>query len=272
MNITFIGGGNMAGAIIGGLVAKKFTPESLRVVDVDARARGRIERKYSGVRCYDEARKAIRAGDVVVLAVKPQHMREAVSRLGITGNTHLIISISAGITLASLSRRLGGYTRLIRAMPNTPALIGEGITGLYAFPSHVSEADKSHAEAILGAVGTVVWISDADKMDAVTAVSGSGPAYVFYFMEALEQAAQELGLSQENARKLALHTFVGTAKLADSSTDPVNVLRERVTSKGGTTEAALKSMARDHVKEAIIRAIKAANERGRELGEELGKD
>ena len=272
MNITFIGGGNMANAIIGGLLANKFAAAALRVVDVDAEARNRIEHKYPGVRCYDEAHRAIRAADVIVLAVKPHQMREAVSGLGIAKNTNLIISIAAGITLVTLSRWLGGYTRLVRAMPNTPALIGAGITGLYAVPSHISEADRSHAEAILSAVGTTVWISDADKMDAVTAVSGSGPAYVFYFMEALEQAAKELGLSQETARKLALHTFTGAAKLADSSPDPVSVLRERVTSKGGTTEAALRSMAEDHVKEAIIRAIKAANKRGRELGAELGKD
>ena len=273
MNITFIGGGNMASAIIGGLLAKRFAAEALRVVDVDAQARSRVEHKYPGVRCYGEARKAIRDGDVIVLAVKPQQMREAVSRLGVTGNNaSLIISIAAGITLASLGRWLGGYSRLVRAMPNTPALIGEGVTGLYAVPSHISDADRLHAEAILGAVGATVWISDADKMDAVTAVSGSGPAYVFYFMEALEQAAQELGLAQETARKLALHTFTGAAKLAGSSADPVAVLRERVTSKGGTTEAALRSMAGDRVKEAIIRAIKAAHERGRELGAELGED
>ena len=272
MNITFIGGGNMAGAIIGGLLARTFTPASLRVVDIDAQARGRIEQKYPGVLCYDDARKALRENDVIVLAVKPQHMRAVVARLGIGANTHLVISIAAGITLASLARWLGGYSRLVRAMPNTPALIGAGITGLYAEPAHISASDKSHTEAILGAVGATVWISAADKMDAVTAVSGSGPAYVFYFMEALEQAAQDLGLPPQTARNLALRTFAGATKLAESSSDPLSVLRERVTSKGGTTEAALKSMAADHVKAAIIRAIKAADERGRELGAELGKD
>lgn len=269
MNITFIGGGNMASAIIGGLLAKKFAVEALRVVDIDPQARNRIESKYPGVRCYD-AYKSI-PEDVIVLAVKPQQIREAVSHLGIAPNANLIISIAAGITLVNLSQRLGGYTRLIRAMPNTPALIGEGITGLYAM-AHVNEADKSQAATILGAVGATVWISDADKMDAVTAVSGSGPAYVFLFMEAIEQAATELNLPKDVARKLALQTFVGAARLAAESSDPLPVLRERVTSKGGTTEAALASMTKDQVKEAIIKAVKAANERSRKLGEELGKD
>ena len=272
MNITFIGGGNMASAIIGGLRARQFTADALRVVDVDSQARSRIEQKYPGVCCFGSVREAIRAGDIFVLAVKPQHLRAAVADLGIAVNSHLIVSIAAGITLASLSRWLGGYRRLIRAMPNTPALIGAGVAGLYADPSHVSAEDRKNAKAILGAVGATLWIDEADKMDAVTAVSGSGPAYVFYFIEALEQAGQELGLAPETARRLALQTFTGASRLADSSTEPVAILRERVTSKGGTTEAALKSMAGDGVRDAIVRAIKAANARGRELGIELGKD
>ncbi len=272
MNITFIGGGNMASAIIGGLRARQFDADALRAADVDPEARNRIEQKYPGVLCFSSASEAIRGGDVIVLAVKPQQLREAVAGLGIVGNAHLIVSIAAGITLESLGRWLGGYTRLIRAMPNTPALIGAGMSGLYADPSHVSAADRSHAEAILGAVGETLWIDAADKMDAVTAVSGSGPAYVFYFIEALEQAAQELGLAPDAARRLALQTFTGASRLAAGSADPVAMLRERVTSKGGTTEAALQCMAADQVKDSIVRAIKAANARGRELGAELGRD
>ena len=276
-NITFIGGGNMASAIIGGLLrAKKTTPESIHVVDVFADARKNIESKYPGVRCYATAGEAIRSGDVIVLAVKPQQMRVAVLALGIETNANLIVSIAAGITVAALGRWRSGYTRLVRAMPNTPALIGEGVTALYSIPGHISAKDRNDAEAIMGAVGQTVWVGDAqeseDLMNAVTAVSGSGPAYVFLFMEAIEQAAVELKLSPEIARKLVMQTFLGAARLAAESNDPVAVLRERVTSKGGTTEAALKSMAKDQVKTAIIRAVRAANERGRELGEELGKD
>ena len=272
MNITFIGGGNMAQAITGGLLAKKFAPATLRIVDVDAAARDRVAKKYPGVRSFAAARDALRDGDVIVLAVKPQQMREAVSKLGVSDNSHLIVSIAAGVTLASLSRRLGGYKRLVRAMPNTPALVGAGMTGLHAMSAQVTQDDRRCAETIMGAVGRLVWIEHEGLMDAVTAVSGSGPAYVFLFMEALEEAARELKLPAEAARALALQTFVGAASLAAGGTEPVATLRERVTSKGGTTEAALKSMAKDKVKEAIIRAVKAANERGRELGEELDKD
>ncbi len=260
----------MASALIGGLLRGSCSPGDLRVVEINPQARSTLEKKY-GVSCYDDAVKAARDGDIVIFAVKPQQMREAAQRSGLAKDRNLVISIAAGITLTSLSRWLGGHARLVRAMPNTPALIGEGITGLYAIP-HMAETDRKNAESILGAVGATVWISDAEKMDAVTAISGSGPAYVFYFIEALEQAAAELGLSQETARKLALHTFSGAAKLALTSADPASVLRERVTSKGGTTEAAFNSMSSDRVKEAIVRAILAANKRSQELGDELGKD
>ncbi len=174
--------------------------------------------------------------------------------------------------LANLSKWLKGHTRLVRAMPNTPAMIGEGVTGLYPFSKAVNREDREQTETILGAVGATVWLTDESQMDAVTAISGSGPAYVFYFIEAVEDAARELGLPVQIAHQLVLNTFTGAAKLASSSPDPVAVLRERVTSKGGTTERALASMAKDEVKEAVIRAIHAANERGKELGEELGKE
>lgn len=271
MNITFIGGGNMAEALIGGLLGKGFKTPELRVVEINAEQRHKLGAKY-GVSCHATAAEALRPGDIIVLAVKPQQMRAAVSALALVKNANLVISIAAGITLDALSKWLHGHLRLIRAMPNTPALIGEGITGLYAMPQQVTPEDIRDAETILGAVGATVWIADAGLMDAVTAVSGSGPAYVFLFMEALEQAGRELGLSADTARKLALQTFTGAAKLAASSPEPLSVLRERVTSKGGTTEAALNSMARDEVKNAIIRAIRAAEARGRELGQELGRD
>ena len=270
MNVVFIGGGNMADALIGGLLKSGIEASQVRAVEVDGAARRRLSDKYR-IECAAEARGTIRAGEVVVFAVKPQQMKEAARFAGVKDNANLVISIAAGITLASLSRWLGGTTRIVRAMPNTPALIGEGITGLYAAPGF-AESDMRLAETILGAVGATVRVDDEDKINAVTAVSGSGPAYVFYFIEACEEAARELGLPEETARRLALHTFTGAAKLAASSPDPAAILRARVTSKGGTTEAALASMASDEVKEAIMRAIHAANERGRELGKKMDED
>jgi pyrroline-5-carboxylate reductase len=269
MRITFIGGGNMADALVGGLLRKGFAVADVRVVEISAEARRRLADKY-GVACFERAQAAIREGDVIVLAVKPQQLRDTVGSLGVSVNAHLMISIAAGVRLTSIARWCGGHTRLVRAMPNTPALIGEGVTGLY--PMDVTSQDRKDAETILGTVGSSVWIEHESQMDAVTAVSGSGPAYVFYFIEALEEAARELGLPMQVARRLALDTFTGAAKLAAGSADPVTALRDRVTSKGGTTERALASMAKDRVKDAIVRAIRAANERGRELGDELGKE
>ena len=271
MRLTFIGGGNMADALIGGLLRKGFVADDVRVVEILPEARRRLSDKH-GVACFDHARAAIRDGDVVVLAVKPQHLRDAVKSLGVAPNSHLLVSIAAGMRLATISRWCGGSTRLVRAMPNTPALIGEGVTGLHPMSDAVTPQDRRDAETLLGAVGTTVWIERESQMDAVTAVSGSGPAYVFYFIEAVEEAARELGLPVAVAHRLALGTFTGAARLAASSPDPASVLRARVTSKGGTTERALASMSKDRVKEAIVRAIRAADERGRELGDELGKD
>jgi pyrroline-5-carboxylate reductase len=263
----------MAQAIIGGLLrAKKAVPASLRVVEIDSGVRERVLNEYPGVQCHAKVHGAIGNGDIILLAVKPQQMKAAVKNLGIEANAHLVISIAAGITLTALGRWLSGQTRSIRAMPNTPALIGAGITALYSIPHHVSDADIKNAETIMSAIGKTVIVGNEDEMNAVTAISGSGPAYVFLFMEAIEQAAAELRLPKDIARELVLQTFIGSTKLAAESPDRLEVLRERVTSKGGTTEAALKSMAADHVKEAIIRAVKSANARSRELGDELGKD
>jgi pyrroline-5-carboxylate reductase len=276
MNITLIGGGNMASAIIGGLLAaRKATPSSLQVVDTDPQACGRIERAYPGVRCFAQSYGNIPDQAVIVLAVKPQHMKNAVQNLPVDPNSNLIISIAAGITLTMLARWRSGHSRMVRAMPNTPALVGAGVTALYALPG-LDQQDRAQAERILGAVGQTVWVGGAgeseDIMNAVTAVSGSGPAYVFLFMEAIEQAALELHLPRDLARKLVIQTFLGAASLATQSSDSLAVLRERVTSKGGTTEAALKSMTADHVKEAVIRAVNAANDRGREMGTEQALD
>ena len=270
MKITFIGGGNMANAIIGGLVRDGFDAAAVAVVEPLDAARAQLAQK-SGVRAVAAIDQLNVLGDVVVLAVKPQQMREAIRPLAGRLGEATVLSIAAGLRAADLARWLGGHARIVRCMPNTPALIGAGITAACA-PAAVDAAGRAAVERILRAIGSVVWVDDEGLLDAVTAVSGSGPAYVFYFMEALRDAGRALGLSAETAAQLTLETVLGAAKLASGSSEDVGVLRERVTSKGGTTEAALKSMAADGVKEAIARAVKAANDRGQVLGAELGKD
>ena len=269
MNVLFIGGGNMADALIGGLLKNGFAPAQLRAVEVDGAARRRLFEKYH-VECLAEARGAVRPGDVVVFAVKPQQMQEAARFSGLKPNANLVVSIAAGVTLASLAGWLGGHARLVRAMPNTPALIGAGVSGLYAMAG-VSEAEKRQAEAVLGAVGATVWIEDEALMDAVTAVSGSGPAYVFWFIEQLAAAGENLGLSKEISQKLAIETVLGSAKLAAQSGEAPSALRERVTSKGGTTEAALKAFEEHKLAERFLRAVEAARDRGAQLGGQLAK-
>jgi pyrroline-5-carboxylate reductase len=270
MNVVFIGGGNMADALIGGLLKNGFSASQLRAVDVNGDARRRLADKHR-VECFDAPQKACRPGDVIVLAVKPQQMKEAARFSSVKPNANLVISIAAGVTLTSLARWLGGHGKLVRAMPNTPALIGAGVTGLYALAG-VSEAEKKQAETILGAVSTTVWIPEESLMDAVTAVSGSGPAYVFWFIEQLVRAGESLGLPPETARTLALETVLGSAKLAAQSGDSPAALRERVTSKGGTTEAALKAFEEQKLAERFLRAVEAARDRGAELGALLEKE
>ena len=270
MNVVFIGGGNMADALIGGLLASGFSANQLRAVDVSGDARRRLADKHR-IACFDTPQKAYRPGDAIVLAVKPQQMQEAARFSGLKANANLVVSIGAGITLGSLARWLGGHARLVRAMPNAPALIGAGVTGLYALPG-VSEAEKKQAETILGAVGRTVWIQDESLMDAVTAVSGSGPAYVFWFIEQLANAGEALGLPLEISKKLAIETVLGSAKLAAQSAESPAALRERVTSKGGTTEAALAVFDEERLAERFMRAIAAARDRGAELGRNPGKD
>lgn len=270
MNITLIGGGNMATALIGGLVEKGFAPKDIQVVEIQPEARERLTNRF-GVSCFSDVAQAAPYGDLIVLAVKPQQMRAVAGALAPHLRHELVLSIAAGIRLVDLGRWLGGYARLARCMPNTPALIGLGVTGLYARPE-VDSAQRSQAERVLAAVGDVIWVVDEPALDPVTAVSGSGPAYVFFFIEALERAAIELGLDVAAARKLAIGTFKGAAELAARSSEPPAVLRERVTSKGGTTERALASMRAERLDETIARAVRAANERAHELGEELGRD
>jgi len=268
MKIVFLGGGNMANALIGGMVKQGFAATDIDVIDLGAEARARLTDSY-GVTCHASADSVPAAPDILVLAVKPQQMKEAVAPLvSKLGNT-LVISIAAGLDMAALSRWLGGHRQIVRCMPNTPALIGAGITGLCALPE-VSADQRAAADRVLKAVGTTVWIADEAQIDGVTAISGSGPAYVFLFIEALQQAAADLGFTPEQGRQLAIETVQGAAALAAQSTEPASTLRERVTSKGGTTEAALKVMAERGVKEGIVAGCKAAEARGQELGKMLG--
>jgi pyrroline-5-carboxylate reductase len=270
LKISFIGGGNMATALIGGLVGKLTAGANIHVVDINADALQRLQHQF-GVTTAQQIDAAVTSSDVIVLAVKPQQMKDIAKQLQAHVKSQLILSIAAGIRAADLSRWLNGCQAIVRAMPNTPALIGRGITGMAAMAG-VSEQQRTAADAIMRAVGATVWLSDEALIDPVTAVSASGPAYVFYFIEAMQQAAQELGLSAEQGNELAIATFVGASQLAAQSPEPISVLRERVTSKGGTTYAALSSMETDGVKDMVIRAIMAAAERGRQLGDEFGRD
>lgn len=271
MRIAFIGGGNMARAIIGGLLAKQAAQAAeMLVVEPDSSARLRLLAEY-GVKAIEAPNADLAHAHVIVLAVKPQNMREAAERLAPVAGDALFITIAAGIRIADLSRWLGGRTRIIRTMPNTPAMVHAGITGLHAPPA-VSEADRGHAERLLGSVGATVWFENESDLDAVVAVSGSGPAYVFYAIEALEEAAKAMGLADGASRSLALWTFVGATKLAIERGEDPATLRAQVTSKGGTTEAALKVLEAAGVKQHFVDAVKAARERSIELGDALGKD
>jgi len=270
MKITFIGGGNMASAIIGGLIRKRWPRRSIQVVEVAQPARARLTRDFK-VRVRAALDAGAAASDCIVLAVKPQQLREAARALQPLLARQLVITIAAGVRVRDLSRWLGGYPRIARVMPNTPALALAGISGLYAGRA-VNAAGRAAVQRILGAVGATIWVAREDDLDAITAVSGSGPAYVYYFVEALERAARELGLAADAAHRLARDTFSGALQLAAQSGERPDTLRARVTSKGGTTERALASMEADRVQDAIVRAVKAAAQRSRELGDEFGTD
>jgi pyrroline-5-carboxylate reductase len=271
LKIGFVGGGNMARAIIGGLIAKEAAKASdIVVVEPDPSARLRLLAEY-GVRAVDSPGPEIADAGAVILAVKPQNMREAAGRLGAVVGDALFITIAAGIRIADLSRWLGGRSRVVRSMPNTPALVHAGITGLHALAA-VGEADRATAERLLGAVGATLWFENEGDLDAVVAVSGSGPAYVFYAIEALEEAARGLGLAEGASRSLALWTFVGATKLAIERGEEPAALRAQVTSKGGTTEAAIKVLEAAGVKQHFIDAVRAARDRSVEMGDALGKD
>ena len=268
MKIAFLGGGNMANALIGGLIAKGADAASLCVVEVSAAARERLAGRYR-VHVTGVPDAAVQDCEVLVLAVKPQDAKAALAAVRV--GKQLVLSIAAGLTLDTLSRWLRGHRRIVRCMPNTPSLVGAGIAALYAMPE-VSAEERREAETVLRAVGEAVWVDEERLLDPVTAVSASGPAYVFWFIEQLAASAEKLGLERETAMKLALHTVLGAAKLAARSDEAPATLRRNVTSKGGTTEAALKVFEEEKLAERFARAVEAASRRATELGRELGKD
>ncbi|MCR4299483.1 MAG: pyrroline-5-carboxylate reductase [Gallionella sp.] len=269
MNVCFIGGGNMATALIGGLLGKGLAAGQISVVEINEENRARLQRDFA-VRAVDNLAEGAAGSDIIVFAVKPQQLRDAAQQAAPLLNGQLLISIAAGIRAVDLARWSGSQA-VVRVMPNTPALIRSGMSGLYALPE-VSVAQREQAQNVLAAVGETLWLQDETMLDAVTAISGSGPAYVFYFIEALQQAAHELGFNAAEARRLSLATFVGASKLAATSEEDVSVLRARVTSKNGTTERALLSMAAHRVAEHIAQAAHAAADRAKEMGDELGRD
>jgi pyrroline-5-carboxylate reductase len=265
--LVYVGGGNMAGAIIGGLVRAGRAGASIVVVEPFDASRERLAAQF-GVRTTAAADASLAQATMIVWAVKPQAFVQAAAPVAPYGAGALHLSVMAGIRSDAISRAMG-TERIVRAMPNTPALIGRGIAGLFGRPA-VSDADREMAESVLAPTGECLWVDREDDLDAVTAMSGSGPAYVFYFVEAMMQAAVEMGLSEAQGRQLALATFSGAAALAQGSADAPSVLRERVTSKGGTTHAAITALEAAGVKESFVRALHAARARAKELGDEFG--
>ena len=264
-NIAFIGGGNMARSLIGGLIARGTPAARIRVAEPVETLRESLARDF-GVATYATALEATEDADLWLLAVKPQVMQTVCTALAEQARAHgaLVVSIAAGITAAQMQRWLGEGTAVIRAMPNTPALLGAGVTGLFATPQ-VDAAGRERTEALLASAGRTVWIDEEEKMDAVTAVSGSGPAYIFLLAEAMEAAAKQEGLGNETARTLVLQTILGAARMLTESDEAPEELRKRVTSPNGTTQAAIETFQAGGFEKLVGKAIHAARERGREL-------
>ena len=267
--IAFIGGGNMASAIIGGLIRQGLDAARIDVVEPFEEARARLAQQF-GIAAQPVATPALARAAVVVWAVKPQTFRQAAEPVAALAADALHLSVAAGIRSDTIARWLGSE-RIVRAMPNTPALVGQGMTGLFARPA-VEAGQRTLVEQLLAPTGRLLWLDAEKQLDAVTALSGSGPAYVFYFLEAMAQAGADMGMPADKALQLAIGTFAGAAALAGQSDEAPSVLRERVTSKGGTTYAALTSMEQDGVKAAFVRAMRAAEQRAEELGDEFGKE
>ena len=267
-SIAFIGGGNMASAIIGGLIANGLPASQITVVEPFEAARTALKDKF-GIDALPAATEALARAQLVVWAVKPQMFKEAAAPVALHTAGALHLSVAAGITTDSIAQWLG-TGRIVRAMPNTPALVGKGMTGLFA-RAEVDAEGKALVERVIGTTGQLVWVDAEDKLDAVTALSGSGPAYVFLFLEAMTQAGVDMGLTPEQAYQLGVATFQGASELAARSDEPASTLRERVTSKGGTTYAAITHMQSTQVPEHFVAAMRKAEARAKELAAEFGK-
>ncbi|MDD4942681.1 pyrroline-5-carboxylate reductase [Rhodoferax sp.] len=267
-HIAFIGGGNMASAIIGGLIKQGLSPQLIDVVEPFEDARTKLQSNF-GITAQPQAGAFLTAAKLVVWAVKPQTFKEAAHSVAAHTTQALHLSVAAGIRSDSIAAWLG-TERVVRAMPNTPALIGQGISGLFARAA-VTSTDKAQIEQVMSTTGQFLWLEGESQLDAVTALSGSGPAYVFYFMEAMTMAGVEMGFTRDQAYQLAVATFSGASALAQASSDSPQVLRQRVTSKGGTTFAAISSMEDNDVRALFIDAMYAARERAKQLGDEFGK-
>ncbi len=267
-HIAFIGGGNMASAIIGGLLRQGMQPSQITVVEPFAETAARLRSAF-GLTVLSAADPSLAAAQLVVWAVKPQVFREAAAPAAAHVRQALHLSVAAGIRTDSICQWLG-TERVVRSMPNTPALVGQGMTALFACPG-VSASAKARVEQVIATTGQHLWVETESLLDAVTALSGSGPAYVFFFLEAMTEAGMGMGLSQDQAYRLAVATFQGASSLAAASDEAPEVLRQRVTSKGGTTHAAITAMEGTGLKPAFVRAMQAAERRARELGDEFGK-
>ena len=266
-NIAFIGGGNMASAIIGGLLKQGTGAAQIQVLEPLEEQRSKLRSQF-GVQAHAAAGAWLASMQLVVWAVKPQTFKDAALHARFHTKNALHLSVAAGVRTDSIARWLG-TGRIVRSMPNTPALVGKGITALFARDA-VTADDRLAIENMVQTTGEYVWLHEEMQLDAVTALSGSGPAYVFYFIEAMIEAGMDMGLSREQAHKLAVGTFEGASALAKASDETPEILRARVTSKGGTTYTALTSMEQDRVKMLFMRAMHAARQRARELGDEFG--
>jgi pyrroline-5-carboxylate reductase len=266
--IAFIGGGNMASAIIGGLLRQGHPAPALQIVEPWDEQRARLAVQFPGVQLLPAAGEVLRRAELVVWAVKPQTFKDAALATAPFVPDALQLSVAAGITSDSMAAWLK-TERIVRAMPNTPALVGLGMTGLFARAAAGAD-DRKLVETVIKTTGDAVWVNVEAQLDAVTALSGSGPAYVFYFLEAMRDAGAAMGLPPEVAQQLATGTFIGAATLAQRSDEPLPTLRERVTSKGGTTHAALTALEASRVKQHFIAAMRAAEQRAAELGREFG--
>ncbi len=270
--IGFVGGGNMAASIIGGLVSSGFSPDSIFVTDLDQVKLQKLQQDF-GICPVSSNDELVEKSSCVVLSVKPQVFKAVLQDMLEAVQLHkpLVVSIAAGIREKEISRWLGGDLAIVRTMPNTPALVRAGVTGMYA-NIKVSQKQRDFADNILSAVGSTVWLQEEEQLDAVTAISGSGPAYFFLVMEAMENAAKELGVDEQTARQLVLQTAFGAAKMAAQSDDSPTTLRKKVTSPGGTTEQGVLALENGGIRSAFASALKAAKRRSIELGNILGED